>query len=420
MAFTFIHAADIHLDSPLHGLQQYPGAPVDAIRGAARKALERLVNLAIDRKIDFVIIAGDLYDGDWRDYNTGLFFVQQARRLQAAGIPLYLISGNHDAQSQITKSLVLPENTRMLSVDQAETIHIEDLGVSIHGQGFAKREVLEDLSLRYPSATKGHFNIGVLHTSAAGAEGHEPYAPCKIEGLQTRGYDYWALGHIHKREILREKPLVTFSGNIQGRHARETGPKGCWLVSVDDRHRITPQFEPLDVLRWEVAEIDVSDLTVLDDVHSEVARRAREVEQAADGRPLALRVVLRGMTELHDQFVAVRDRHVNNIRAIAGGERVWIEKVKFETQRPRSRAASDVDGALPWEDLLSCVTELRSQAPDPAAVAPEIGDLFNKLPADLDLQSVGLSLKESSDWESLLGEVESLLLGRLSGSEVEE
>jgi DNA repair exonuclease SbcCD nuclease subunit len=230
--FRFIHAADLHLDSPLHGLDAYDGAPVEQIRGATRRALANLVELAETERAAFVLVAGDLYDGDWRDYNTGLYFVRQMSRLREAGTPVYIIAGNHDAASQITKSLRLPENVRMLSADRPESVVLEAEGVAIHGQSFATRAVTDDLSATYPVRLAGFFNVGLLHTCAEGREGHEPYAPCRIEALVAKGYDYWALGHIHKREILHGDPWVVFCGNLQGRHIRETGAKGCSLVTV--------------------------------------------------------------------------------------------------------------------------------------------------------------------------------------------
>ena len=198
--FKFIHAADVHLDSPLRGLEQYEGAPVEEIRNAARRALSNLVDLAIRQEVAFVLIAGDLYDGDWRDYNTGLFFVDQARRLREAKIPLYLISGNHDAANRMTRTLKMPENVTFFSAERPETALLPDLDVAIHGQSFAKAAVYDDLSEGYPIVDSGHFNIGMLHTCAAGQEGHDRYAPCSVEGLKAKGYDYWALGHIHLRE----------------------------------------------------------------------------------------------------------------------------------------------------------------------------------------------------------------------------
>ena len=103
---------------------------------------------------------------------------------------------------------------------------LEDLGLAVHGQGFAKREVTEDLSSAYPQADPHLFNIGLLHTCLDGKPGHEPYAPCTVDGLRSKGYQYWALGHVHNREVVSQDPWIVFPGNIQGRHARETGSQG--------------------------------------------------------------------------------------------------------------------------------------------------------------------------------------------------
>lgn len=157
--FRFIHAADIHLDSPLRGLELPEDAPLDQIRGAARKAFDNLVDLAIQEEIAFVLIAGDLYDGDWRDFNTGLFFNQRMSRLKEEGIKVFIVSGNHDAASQITKSLRLPENVHLFSTRKPETQILEEIDVAIHGQSFASRSVTDDLSSQYPWPTA---NISIL------------------------------------------------------------------------------------------------------------------------------------------------------------------------------------------------------------------------------------------------------------------
>ena len=224
----FIHAADIHLDSPLRGLERYEGAPVDEIRQATRRALENLVSLAVESEVDFVLLVGDLYDGDWRDHNTGLFFAKQMSEFRKAGIKVFLIAGNHDAQNVMTKSLRLPDNVHQLNTSKPETVRLEELGVAIHGQGFRTKAVTKNLAMDYPAAIPHVFNIGLLHTSVTGREGHDNYAPCTPTNLVDLNYDYWALGHVHTRECLSEDPPIHFPGNVQGRHIREAGPKGVW------------------------------------------------------------------------------------------------------------------------------------------------------------------------------------------------
>ena len=184
MAFKFIHAADIHLDSPLRNLERYEGAPTEEIRGATRKSLENLVNLAESENVDFVLLAGDVYDGDWKDYNTGLHFAGQMSKLRDRGIRVLAISGNHDADSQITQKLKLPENVTFLSTSHPETQKLDDINVAIHGQGFPKAAVTKNLAKEYPIGDPSFFNIGLLHTCLVPAEAgaHQPYAPCSIGG----------------------------------------------------------------------------------------------------------------------------------------------------------------------------------------------------------------------------------------------
>lgn len=233
-SFRFFHSADIHLDSPLRGLAGQEGNAVARVRTATREALHTLVGLAIEEKVDFLIIAGDLYDGDWRDYKTGLFFAAQMGRLNKEGIPVYLLHGNHDAESQITRRLELPDNVHVFGTRKPETYVLDELQVALHGQSFRQRDITDNLVPDYPAPVSGTFNIGVLHTGLGGMGGHENYAPCAIEDLTNKGYDYWALGHVHQAGVLSEKPHVVFPGNLQGRHARETGAKGASLVTVED------------------------------------------------------------------------------------------------------------------------------------------------------------------------------------------
>ena len=333
--FKFIHTADIHLDSPLLGLQKYPGAPVEQIRGATRQALQALVELALGEDVAFVLIAGDLYDGDWKDYNTGLFLSAQMTKLREAGVKVFIVDGNHDAASHMTKHLRLPENVRRLSSRNPESIELGDLGVVVHGHSFSIKAVSDDLAAKFPQAIPGLFNIGLLHTSATGRPGHEPYAPCTLDELLSKGYDYWALGHVHQREVLHREPWVLFAGNIQGRHVRETGPKGCTLVTVDDGKVVSLEHQDLDVLRWSVCEVDASGAENAQEALDLVLKRLEEEINLSAGRPLAVRLRLIGPCRAHTELAMNADRWVNEIRTMAtdlSGEEIWMEKILFETR----------------------------------------------------------------------------------------
>ena len=256
--FSFLHAADIHLDSPLKGLEEYQDAPLEQIRIAARRAFDNLVDLAVEEKVAFVLLAGDLYDGDWKDYNTGIYFLSRMGRLQDAGIRVFMVSGNHDAASQITRSLRLPGNVTLFPYRHAGTHILDDYGVALYGQSFSDRSVTADLTGNYPQGNPAFFNIGLLHTSLNGRTGHEPYAPCTLDALRSKGYQYWALGHVHQREEVSSDPWVVFPGTIQGRHIRETGSKGCTLVRVQDERVVSVEHRELDVLRWVLCRVDAA------------------------------------------------------------------------------------------------------------------------------------------------------------------
>ena len=415
--FRFLHAADLHLDSPLRGLSRYEGAPVEALRNATRRALENLVALAIEHKVAFVVIAGDLYDGDWKDYNTAQFLVRQMSRLDKAGIPVVAISGNHDAQSKLTRQLNLPSNVTMLSVERPETVKFEHLGVAIHGQGFEHAEVTRDLSLDYPPPERAWFNLGLLHTSADGREGHARYAPCSLEGLKRHGYDYWALGHIHKREVLCEEPYIVFSGNTQGRHIREEGDKGVTLVTVDDG--VVRELEHLstDVVRWAKLSVDLTGVSDTDEVLSALRQSMDESARAAGDRMLAARVELFGQSPVFTTLAADPERWSEEVRSLAeqSTHEIWVEKVRFlgqgslgdeETNERAEVLASVLDGV---ERLLKSDLEIATIGADLFA------RLETKLPREWKEEGDGLSLLDLGFLKESLEEVAPMLRARLKG-----
>lgn len=383
--FRFLHAADIHLDSPLQGLERYPDAPVEAVRAAPRRAFEGLVDLAIEERVAFVLLAGDLYDGDWKDYNTGLFFVAQMRRLAEAGIPVFLVSGNHDAASQITKRLTLPPNVHHFASRRPETVELPALDVALHGQSFASRRVSDDLAAGFPPADGARFEIGLLHTSLDGRPGHASYAPCTVEGLRAKGYAYWALGHVHQREIVARDPWIVFPGNLQGRHARETGGKGATLVGVEHGRIVEVAHRDLDVVRWCRVELDLSAIERADDLLELVRTALLEAVEAAGGRLVAARVALTGATRVHAALAREPERWLHELRALAtdlGEPGVWLERVERST-RPheaagRRRLRDDALGGL-----LRRIGDLEALELDFERASAELAELKRKLPLSL-------------------------------------
>lgn len=410
--FRFLHASDIHLDSPLVGLDRYESAPVDAMRGATRRAFDNLIQLAIAEGVAFLLLAGDLYDGDWKDYRTGLYFVDQMAKLRDAGIPVFITSGNHDAASQLTKNLRSPENVHFFSTTKPETHRLDECDVAIHGQGYATSAITENLAAAYPLGDSRLFNIGLLHTSLDGREGHAPYAPTSTQTLAQKHYDYWALGHVHRREIVSRDPWIVFPGNIQGRHARETGPKGCTLVTVDNGRVASVDERSVDVLRWAICRVDVEGAATTGEVLDRVSRVLMAEGNQTDSRALAARVEIAGRTECHDELAAHRDRWVAEVRAIASGvssSDVWIEKVGFSTARPTHSLAGD-------DALASLMTEIKAATADAAeaeAVRGALADIQRALPHEL-LDGVdAIDLDSPLALTQLIQEASDLLLARI-------
>jgi DNA repair protein SbcD/Mre11 len=353
-AFKFIHAADVHLDSPLRGLEAYPGAPLERLRLATRRAMDNLVRLCIDEQVDFLVIAGDLFDTDCRDFQSALSATAQLQQLGHAGIPVYLILGNHDSHFEQTRRVPWPKNVTLFDHRQPQTVMHPHLPLALHGMSYPQRSVTENLVPRYPAPQSGCFNLGLLHTNAGGNPDHDAYAPCSVEELVGKGYQYWALGHVHDYQVLHAEPTVVYSGNTQGRHARELGRKGCLLVEVDGQGRTSHAFRETDVLRWFRGEVVLD----ADDGEDELLERARlELARAvgeAAGRLAAVRLTVRGRSRIHTQLCrdAYREQMQAHLRALAGefGDEVWLEKIRFQTLSPIDvqalRAGQDLVGQL--------------------------------------------------------------------------
>jgi len=306
-------------------------------------------------------------------------------KLREADIPVFIVAGNHDAASQLTKNLRSPDNVHFLSARKPETRLVEAFDVAIHGQGFASRAVTEDLAAAYPVGDPGLFHVGLLHTSLEGREGHATYAPTSTQVLAQKGYQYWALGHVHKREIVSKDPWIVFPGNLQGRHAREVGPKGCTLVTVNNRAVAGVEERSVDVLRWTVCRVDVDGAATTGEVLDRISRALTAEANRADGRAVAARVELTGSAACHEEISANPDHWMQEIRALAVGVStvdVWIEKVHFALDRPIDLAVL----AARDDALGSFLREVAAAANSPDEIAmlcEALADVRVALPAEL-------------------------------------
>ena len=414
----FIHCADIHLDTPLQGLAEYPGAPLSEIRNATRRAFEKVLDAALAEKIDFLIIAGDLYDTGLKSFESALYFNAQMNRLRESGIDVYLIYGNHDAASKLIKQLRPPDNVHIFRASEPQTFLIRDLPlpVALHGQSFTSPEITDDLAAGYPAAKPDFFNIGVLHTNLSGISDHANYAPCSLDTLRNKGYQYWALGHVHNRQILSTDPYIVFPGNVQGRHGKEPGEKSCELVTVSDSGAVSLQTIPTSVVPWIGIEIDASGCQNAEDVYDKLRFRLGEVVAEAKERVTAVRLLITGHTDAHAELNRDPEAARNEAISIANewSGLLWIERVRVATL-PRIDRHALIMRDDPIGEVARVLDSMRSEVAKLSQL-PAVEELRKKLPNEIAEGSDPIAL-DAATLSTALEEAEGLLLARLSAME---
>ncbi|SDT93557.1 DNA repair exonuclease [Stappia sp. ES.058] len=410
-SFSFVHAADLHLGSPFRGLSLKDPAVADRFADATRNAFTALVTRTLECGADFLVIAGDIYDGEWQDNSVGLFFNREIARLDRAGIPVFVLRGNHDAESVVTRSISLPANVRTFSTRKPESHVLEALGVVLHGQSFADRHVPDNLARAYPPPVAGNFNIGVLHTSLTGRPPHADYAPCSLEDLTAKGYDYWALGHVHQYEEVSRDPPVIYPGNLQGRNIRETGEKGAVRVTVEDGRVSGLERLIVDEARFERLDLDIGDCGDLSDLLSAIENQLAPLAQVAGRRPVAVRLRLYGHSAMRAWFFANRTMLGDEVQAAFDRveQDLWLEKLVLDIAAMPEEAPSPLaDSSLDLGALL-----------EDAAADPELRTAAKAGLADLGRKIPNHTLDEDrpfgEDLDALILEAKAVLAERISG-----
>jgi DNA repair exonuclease SbcCD nuclease subunit len=382
MTFRFVHSADVHLDSPLRTLALRDADLAALIGDATRQAFARIVDLCLDERVDALLLAGDLYDGDQTSMKTARFLSDQLRRLHEAGIPALIIRGNHDAMSRITRELALPPSATVFG-DVAEVVELHSRSgqtVAIHGLSFRSPQAPDSLLPRYGASVPGMANIGLMHTSLGGAPGHDQYAPCSVAALQETGFAYWALGHIHARQAIEGATTIVMPGMPQGRDVNEAGPKSATLAVIGPDGRTRIEARPTGVAQFERVELDVAGVEDWPALAAAIGAALRGARATAESEQLVVRLRLGGATPLH--WLLRRD--ADRLRAEAEAQadaagRTWIEKVEVDC-RPPGLAAPSAD---PTVELRALVRE--QVAADPAFAAEALAaltELQAALPAE--------------------------------------
>ncbi len=331
----FLHTSDWQLGMTRHFLRpeaqaRFGAARIDAIRAIGRVAAEY--------ECRFVVVAGDVFESNMVDRSVVLRALEAMRE---AKVDFYLLPGNHDPLDGWSHSLKMPEQVHVFHHRLESVVH-EKEGVPvarIHGISYPRRQIPPDFGKGMCRDGQEPFQIGLLHCNAGNHPQHDPYAPRTVDELIEAGLDYWALGHIHERQTLHPStPFIGYPGNTQGRHIKESGPRGCLLVNVSSDGRLDgpPEFVPTDHIRFETCAIEIAGLESMDDLQGAIEDELAGLSATAEGRSLVVRVTITGRGRLHRELVrsgTVGDLHDElRDRFLRQSPFVLVEQLSLETR----------------------------------------------------------------------------------------
>jgi exonuclease SbcD len=379
--WRFVHAADLHLDSPFVGLAQVHPQLREALVSATFDSLWRLVDLCLASRAEFLLLAGDLFDGPRLSLKAQVRLRQELTRLGEAGIETFIVWGNHDYLASSGLSLDWPLGVTVFSAGEVagrEVCRDGAVLARIFGISHGSAAEPENLARKFPAAAPGPFTIGLLHANLDKSSGYDDYAPCSLADLCQPGYDYWALGHIHAPGVRRfARPAVVYAGNPQGRHINESGPRGCYLVEVDG-HEAHLQFQETAAISWEAREVEVSGLTHLTQVAARLAQVVEEARPEGAAQGLILRLTLTGRGAVHREL-----RLPGNLADLLEEVRqqgmsqhpwVWVESFPLNTAPDY-----DLDAIKHGSDLAATVLKTLEDTRALGGLPPEIHSLLESL-----------------------------------------
>ena len=380
MTLRFVHAADLHLDSPFRGIRAAaPENVARALYSATFDSYRNIVDLCISEGVDALLVAGDIYDGADRSLRAQQAFIDGLRRLDSAGIRSFVCHGNHDPLDGWEARLSYPASCHRFGAE-FEAVHVfpdaPGRGL-VYGISYPTRDVYHNLVARLGQVDAASFTIGLLHANVGGNTDHGLYAPCSLDDLVQSRIDYWALGHVHTRQVIHERaPTVVYPGNPQGRHPNELGARGVYLVEVHDTGSISLDFRATDTVRWELASTDIGTLETEQDLLNEIDDKMQSLLDGAGGRSIVVRMTLNGRGELtrflrqpgavDDLLGVVNDRWADRLPF------AWCERIQDE-----AAVAIDPDALRSGEDFLAEVLRTADQVrEDPATLNDGLADLY--------------------------------------------
>jgi DNA repair protein SbcD/Mre11 len=329
--FRFIHCSDLHIDSPFRGLASQVPVLTERLRESTFQAFNKIIKLALEEKVDAVLIAGDIFDGADRSLQAQLKFRRGLLKLSQANIPSYIVHGNHDPSNSWSHTLEWPESTTIFPANKVESFPVTKNGETlawIYGISYPQKEVNENLALKFKKDQQQGFSVGLLHTNVGQQPGHDNYAPCSLQDLISRDFDYWALGHIHEFKILREdNPCIVYSGNTQARHLNETGPKGCCLVTLNSNAPTNIRFVTTDSVTYRTDKVDVSGVSNINEVLRALQSQVEGLtKESVDREGLVVKLVLTGRTAIHNELQkpGVTKTLAEEINTFFEGHSPWV------------------------------------------------------------------------------------------------
>lgn len=343
---------------------------------ATRDAFAKLVDCALAENVSGLLICGDLFDGSARSAKTGAFLIAQMEKLRSAEIPVFYIKGNHDAENPLSGEIDLPDNVHRFD-GRGSKVQVKDSDVWIHGVSFSARHAPDSLLNKFPAPVLNAVNIAMLHTSLAGASSHDLYAPCTVAELQSMGFDYWALGHVHKREVHSEDPWIVMPGIPQGRDVGESGSKSATLLTIQDGRIVTSEFQTAD-LEFHEHAVDVSTCSTDDQLRAMLRERIEQIAGQVAPAIAVVRLTLTGQYPRRWQLIRDTDLWIEFIHNLAlDTQMLWIEKVRFDLAETTS-AEPDASASSELQRLMQEI--LQEDAFNAAAIA-EITKVFEQLTA---------------------------------------
>lgn len=410
----FVHAADLHLDAPFKGIDAEDPRVREELVASTYRALDAIVETCISRNADFLVVAGDAYNHAEKSLRAQFAFRDACARLADAGIRVFVARGNHDPASGWSAGLAMPENVHVFSEREVERVPVVRDGeevCAVYGRSFRTAAETENLARGFARAPADRIAVGVLHANVGGRTDYEPYAPCSLDDLRAAKMDYWALGHIHKPELLSDDPAVAYAGCAQGLDPSETGLRGCRVVTVDE-HGVTSELVPTAAVLWQSEAVDCSQAETVADVHEGLVRALDRVRETADGRPTVVRVELTGRSAAHRELRrpgVLRDL-VAEVRADAVAREPWMW---LDRAYDRTRPAIDVEAVRCGADFAGDFVRLADEiADDPALAEALVGEAAERVLASLDRDDV-----PAIDAQSIVERARDLVLDRLLAEE---